>query len=148
MRAVIQRVINASVFVDEKLIARIGPGMLALTAVSVSDNMADVKWMADKLCGLRIFSDSEGRMNLDLSRIGGQILVVSQFTLYGDCRKGKRPSYTNSAKPPVAEELYNALINEIRLKGVDVKSGVFGAMMKIELINDGPVTLIVDSPSL
>lgn len=146
MRSVIQRVSDASVTVDGKLVARIGPGMLALVAVSVLDTGNDVIWMAEKLCGLRIFGDSEGRMNLDLAHVGGQILVVSQFTLYGDCRKGRRPSYTNSAKPVEAEKMYLDLVNEIRSKGVDVQHGVFGAMMKVTLTNDGPVTLIVDSP--
>ncbi len=147
MRAVIQRVSQASVTVGKKPVSRIGPGMLVLLAVSLTDTAADVKWMAEKLCGLRIFSDAEGRMNLDLAHTGGQMLVVSQFTLYGDCRKGRRPSYTKSAKPADAEKMYLELIDEIRSRGVDICQGVFGAMMEVELINDGPVTLIVDSPS-
>jgi D-tyrosyl-tRNA(Tyr) deacylase len=147
MRAVIQRVSEASVTVEGNLISKIGPGILALAAVSTSDTLKDIKWMADKICGIRIFSDSEDRMNLDLAHAGGKILVVSQFTLYGDCRKGKRPSYSNSAKADFAEKMYLELINEIRSKGVDVKTGVFGAMMKVNLINDGPVTLILDSQS-
>lgn len=147
MRAVIQRVSRAEVRVEGRSIARIGPGMLVLAAVSVSDTPRDISWMAEKICGLRIFSDTEARMNLDLAHAGGQVLVVSQFTLYGDCRKGKRPSYTNSAKAPVAEKLYMELVEEIRAKGVDVKHGLFGAMMEVELLNDGPVTLIIDSPA-
>lgn len=147
MRVVIQRVCSASVTVDGKLISRIGPGMLVLVAVSVSDTIDDVKWIAEKLCGIRIFSDSDGRMNLDLAHSGGQMLIVSQFTLYGDCRKGKRPSYTNSAKAPFAEHMYMELIGQITTRGVDVKHGLFGAMMKVDLTNDGPVTLIIDSPS-
>ncbi len=146
MRVVIQRVSAASVRVDEKPVARIGPGMLVLVAVSVWDSSEDVRWMAEKICGIRIFPDANGRMNLDIANAGGQILVVSQFTLYGDCRKGRRPSYTDSAKPPDAETLYMELFNEIRRRGVDVQHGVFGALMQIDLTNDGPVTLIVDSP--
>lgn len=147
MRAVIQRVSSASVTVDGKLISRIGPGMLVLVAVSITDTTDDVKWLSEKLCGIRIFSDEDDRMNFDLARAGGQMLVVSQFTLYGDCRKGKRPSYSNSAKPQLAEKMYTELIDAIRSRGVDVKNGVFGAMMKVDLTNDGPVTLIIDSPS-
>lgn len=148
MRVVIQRVSCASVRVDEKLVARIGPGMLVLVAVSVWDSSEDVRWMAEKICGIRIFSDADGRMNLDIAQVGGQILLVSQFTLYGDCRKGKRPSYTDSAKSGEAETLYMELFNEIRLRGVDVQHGVFGTLMQIDLTNDGPVTLILDSPSV
>lgn len=147
MRAVIQRVSSASVTVDGKLISRIGPGMLVLVAVSITDTTDDVKWLSEKLCGIRIFSDEDDRMNFDLARAGGQMLVVSQFTLYGDCRKGKRPSYSNSAKPELAEKMYTELIDAIRSRGVDVTNGVFGAMMKVDLTNDGPVTLIIDSPS-
>lgn len=146
MRAVIQRVSGASVKVDGKSVAHIGPGMLVLVAVSVWDSSDDVRWMAEKICGIRIFPDPDGRMNLDINQAGGQILLVSQFTLYGDCKKGKRPSYTDSAKSPDAERLYMELFNEISGRGIEAQHGVFGAMMQVELTNDGPVTLIVDSP--
>ena len=146
MRVVIQRVSGASVEVEGKSVARIGPGMLVLVAVSIWDSSDDARWMAEKICGIRIFPDPDGRMNLDISQVGGQILVVSQFTLYGDCKKGKRPSYTDSAKSADAERLYMELFDEIRARGIEAQHGVFGAMMQVELINDGPVTLIVDSP--
>ncbi len=146
MRAVIQRVKSAGVSVDGNKVGSIGAGMLVLLAAASGDGPDQVKWMADKLCGLRIFSDEAGKMNLSLDQVRGEMLVVSQFTLYGDCRKGKRPSYTGAAPPEYAEPLYNKFIEHVRDKGIPVQAGVFGAMMLVELENDGPVTLIVDSP--
>lgn len=146
MRAVIQRVSKATVTIDDVEVSRISKGMLVLIAASRGDGKSEIQWMAEKICGLRIFADDQGKMNLSVSDIGGSILVVSQFTLYGDCRKGKRPSYTNSAPPDEAKETYREFLAEIGKKGVPVKAGVFGAMMEVELTNDGPVTLILDSP--
>ena len=146
MRAVIQRVSGAGVSVRGDEIGRIGKGMLVLLAAAESDGPQQVKWMAEKIIGLRIFSDDDGKMNLSLSQVNGEMLIVSQFTLYGDCRKGKRPSYTDAARPERAEGLYRDFIEAVRVQGIPVQQGVFGAMMQVELINDGPVTLIVDSP--
>jgi len=146
MRAVIQRVRSAGVSVDGNKVGSIGAGMLVLLAAAADDGPDQVKWMAEKLCGLRIYSDEAGKMNLSLTQIGGEMLVVSQFTLYGDCRKGKRPSYTGAAPPEHAKPLYHEFIQTVRDKGITVQEGVFGAMMLVELMNDGPVTLIVDSP--
>lgn len=146
MRAVLQRVSIAAVKIDGREVSRISKGILVLIAASRGDGNKDIQWMAEKICGLRIFADEHGKMNLSVADVGGSILVVSQFTLYGDCRKGKRPSYTNSAPPDEAKEIYREFLTEIRKKGVPVEEGVFGAMMEVELANDGPVTLILDSP--
>lgn len=146
MRVVAQRVETAGVSVDGKLISQIGPGMLLLVAAAKGDGSEQVRWMADKLCGLRIFPDENGKMNLGIDQTGGEILVVSQFTLYGDCRKGKRPSYAGSAPPDEAEKIYDEFVAALKSKGFPVKEGVFGAMMQVNLINDGPVTLILDAP--
>lgn len=146
MRAVIQRVRRASVTVDGECVGRIGPGLLVLLAAAHDDGSEQVKWMADKIVGLRIFSDDEGKMNLGLDRVGGEMLIVSQFTLYGDCRKGKRPSFAGSAKPDTAEAMYEQFVHAVKDRGITVQTGVFGAMMDVELINDGPVTLIIDTP--
>lgn len=117
-----------------------------LLAAAHGDGPNEVRWLAEKLAGLRIFPDHEGKMNLSLTQVNGAMLVVSQFTLYGDCRKGKRPSFTGSAPPEQAERLYEQFIAEVGGKGLRVQHGVFGAMMEVELVNDGPVTLIVDTP--
>lgn len=146
MRAVIQRVSRASVSVDGNLKGEIGPGLLVLLAAAHGDGPDQIKWMAEKLTGLRIFPDDQGKMNLSLKQVGGQMLIVSQFTLYGDCRKGKRPSFTGSARPEQAEKLYETFVDAVKMHEVPVQTGVFGAMMDVELVNDGPVTLIVDSP--
>ena len=146
MRSVVQRVRSARVTVDGEEVGRIGPGMLVLLAAAPADGKEQVRWMAEKLCGLRIFSDEAGKMNVSLADVKGAMLVVSQFTLYGDCKKGKRPSYSGAARPEHAERVYEEFIDEIRSKGIPVQHGVFGAMMIVELENDGPVTLIVDSP--
>ncbi len=146
MRAVVQRVSSARVSVAGSETGRIGQGMLVLLAAAESDGHSQVKWMAEKIAGLRIFSDDAGKMNLSLSQVNGEMLIVSQFTLYGDCRKGKRPSYADAARPEKAEGLYRAFIEAVHDQGIPVQEGIFGAMMDVELVNDGPVTLIVDSP--
>jgi D-tyrosyl-tRNA(Tyr) deacylase len=146
MRSVVQRVRRARVTVDGQEVGRIGPGMLVLLAAAPEDSRAQTRWMAEKLCGLRIFSDETGKMNVSLTDVQGAMLVVSQFTLYGDCKKGKRPSYSRAAPSEHAERVYREFIEEVRSRGVPVQHGVFGAMMIVELDNDGPVTLIVDSP--
>ncbi len=146
MRSVVQRVRSARVTVRGEQIAQIGTGILVLLAAAPSDGQDQVRWMAEKLCGLRIFPDESGKMNVSLSDVGGAMLVVSQFTLYGDCRKGKRPSYSAAAQPGHAEEVYHEFIQDVRRRGIHVEHGEFGALMIVELENDGPVTLIVDSP--
>jgi D-tyrosyl-tRNA(Tyr) deacylase len=146
MRAVVQRVLAASVSIDGRVVAEIGPGMLVLFAAARGDGPEQIRWTAEKLAGLRIFSDDAGKMNLSLEQVGGEMLVVSQFTLYGDCRKGKRPSYTDSAPPDEAVNIYRSFIDAVARLKIPVKEGVFGAMMQVQLVNDGPVTLIVDSP--
>jgi D-tyrosyl-tRNA(Tyr) deacylase len=146
MRAVVQRVSRAKVSVDGKVVSEIGPGLLVLLAAAHGDGPEQVRWMAEKISGLRIFGDADGKMNLSLSQVHGEMLVVSQFTLYGDCHKGKRPSFTGSAAPDVAVALYKDFVAAVRRLGIRVQEGIFGAMMDVELVNDGPVTLIVDSP--
>lgn len=145
MRVVVQRVSQAEVVIDGLSVARIGKGILALAAISQQDTEKDLVWMAKKIVGLRIFSDSQGKLNLSLQDIGGQLLVVSQFTLYGDCRKGRRPSYSDAAPPAEAETLYDRFLEIIRQYVPDAKSGQFQAMMEVNLNNSGPVTLIIDS---
>lgn len=146
MRAVVQRVSRAQVSVNGRVVGAIDSGLLVLLAAAHGDGPEQVRWMSEKLVGLRIFPDNEGKMNLSLTQVNGAMLVVSQFTLYGDCRKGKRPSFTGSAPPEEASRLYENFIAEVARKGVPVRHGVFGAMMEVELVNDGPVTLIVDTP--
>ena len=145
MRVVAQRVSQAEVVIDGVSVGRIGKGILALAAFSQQDTEKDLDWMARKIAGLRIFSDSQGKLNLSLQDTGGQLLVVSQFTLYGDCRKGRRPSYSDAAPPAEAEALYNRFLEIIRQYVPDVQSGQFQAMMEVNLNNSGPVTLIIDS---
>ncbi len=145
MRAVLQRVRQASVRVEGVEIAHIGKGLLALVAISRQDSPADMEWMARKIVELRIFDDGEGKLNLSLLDIRGQLLLVSQFTLYGDCRKGRRPSYTDAAAPAEAQKLYEEFVNITRRWMPEVQSGQFQAMMEVSLINSGPVTLILDS---
>jgi len=144
MRAVIQRVTSCSVSVENQMISRIGPGLLVLLGVSAADEPADADWLADKIAGLRIFEDENGKMNRSLSDTGGEMLVVSQFTLYGDCRRGRRPSFVAAAPPEIAEKLYVYFTNRVRGMGIRVQTGQFRAMMAVSLVNDGPVTLIVD----
>ncbi len=146
MRAVVQRVSNARVKVSDEIVGSIENGLLVLIAAAKDDGPEQIKWMVDKLVGLRIFSDENEKLNLSLDQVGGSMLIVSQFTLYGDCRKGRRPSYSNSAPPEEAEEIYNQFIEAVKSKGVSARTGRFGAMMMVELVNDGPVTLILDSP--
>jgi D-tyrosyl-tRNA(Tyr) deacylase len=145
MRAVLQRVTRARVLVDEQVIGEIGRGLLVLLGVSVSDTAEQARWLAEKVIGLRIFNDEQGKMNLSLAEIGGAMLIVSQFTLYGDCRKGRRPSFIEAAGPEIAIPLYEAFIAEVRGQGIPTATGRFGAMMQLELVNDGPVTVIVES---
>ena len=141
-----QRGSRAKVSVDGNLVGEIGPGLLVLLAAAHDDGPEQVRWLAEKLTGLRIFPDETGKMNLSLKQVDGAMLIVSQFTLYGDCRKGRRPSFTGSARPEEAEKLYEDFIEAVRGLEVPVQHGVFGAMMDVELVNDGPVTLIVDTP--
>lgn len=145
MRAVLQRVSQARVLVDQEVIGEIGRGLLLLLGVSQTDKIEQARWLADKVIGLRIFEDGQGKMNLDLAEVGGAVLVVSQFTLFGDCRKGRRPSFIEAAPPEIAISLYEAFVTAIKAQGIVTATGRFGAMMQVELINDGPVTLIVDS---
>jgi D-tyrosyl-tRNA(Tyr) deacylase len=131
--------------VDGAVVGEIGRGLLVLLGVAVGDTPEQARWLADKVVGLRLFRDPDGKMNLALPDVGGAVLVVSQFTLYGDCRKGRRPSFIEAAGPELAVPLYEAFANEVRAQGIPTATGRFGAMMQVELINDGPVTLIVDS---
>jgi D-tyrosyl-tRNA(Tyr) deacylase len=146
MRAVVQRVRRARVVVGEEIVGAIESGMLVLLGVSPTDTAAQVEWLADKLIGLRIFGDADGKMNVSLEDVRGAMLVVSQFTLYGDCRKGRRPSFIGAAAPETAEPLYEAFLEAVRARGVPVAGGRFGADMQVELVNDGPVTLVIDTP--
>jgi D-tyrosyl-tRNA(Tyr) deacylase len=133
------------VLVDQEVLGQIDRGLLVLLGVTHADTPEKARWLADKIAGLRIFNDAEGRMNLALSDVGGAALVVSQFTLFGDCRKGRRPSFLDAALPEKAIPLYEAFIAALRAEGVPVATGRFGAMMQVELVNDGPVTLVLDS---
>ncbi len=145
MRAVIQRVTEASVSVDNRVVANIGTGMVVFLGVCKDDSEKDVSYMAEKISGLRIFEDSSGKMNLGVKDTGGEILVVSQFTLYGDCRKGRRPSYDRAAGGDFAKRLYELFIAAVIECGIPVKTGVFGAYMDVRIMNNGPVTLLIDS---
>ena len=148
MRCVVQRVTEASVSVAGEEIGRIGRGFMVLIGVSVQDGEKDVKYMADKVPNLRIFEDDEGKMNRSLKDTGGGILAVSQFTLYGDARGGRRPSFTEAARPEAANELYEKLVEAWRAQGVHVETGRFRADMQVSLVNDGPVTLLLDSTKI
>ncbi len=145
MRSVIQRVNSAQVTVEGEVIGKIGKGLLVLLGVCDEDNEKDMKWLADKIAGLRIFTDENDKMNLSLSDIGGEILIVSQFTLYGDCKKGRRPNFTAAGKPDFAEKMYNDFTEYMKTQVSNVQTGSFGADMQVLLENDGPVTLIIDS---
>jgi D-tyrosyl-tRNA(Tyr) deacylase len=145
MRAVVQRVTRARVGIDGQTVGEIGPGLLVLLGVTHDDVAESAAWLADKVAGLRIFNDAEGKMNRAVGDVGGGVLVVSQFTLYGDCRKGRRPSFIDAARPEVAIPLYEAFVNAVKALGLPTATGRFGAMMQVELVNDGPVTLILDS---
>lgn len=145
MRAVIQRVTASEVHVGNETIGRIGSGLLVLLGISQSDEEKDADYLADKIAHLRIFEDDDGKMNRSLVEAGGEMLIVSQFTLLGDCRKGRRPSFVQAAPPEKAERLYDHFVNQVRLKGIPVATGQFQAKMAVSLVNDGPVTLILES---
>ncbi len=145
MRAVVQRVSRASVTVESRVAGSIGRGLLVLLGVGQGDSEADGDYLAGKLAGLRVFPDEAGLMNRSVSDVGGALLVVSQFTLYGDCRRGRRPSYSEAAPPEQAERLYEHVCARLRAAGLEVAQGVFRAMMDVELVGDGPVTLLLDS---
>ncbi|HKI95426.1 MAG TPA: D-aminoacyl-tRNA deacylase [Gemmatimonadales bacterium] len=144
MRVVLQRVRRASVTVEGRVVGSIGRGFLALVGVTATDGEAEVGWMAEKVSGIRLFGDAEGKMNLGLGDVDGAVLAVSQFTLYGDARKGRRPSFIDAAAPEIAEPIFDALVRALRERGVRVETGRFGAMMEVELVNDGPVTLVLE----
>jgi len=145
VRAVVQRVQRASVTVDDSEVGAIGNGLAVLVGIGEDDTEKDVKYLSRKIAGLRIFEDAEGKMNLSVLDTGGGLLLISQFTLYGDCRKGRRPSFTSAASPERAEQLYEKLDDALRGRGLDVETGVFQAEMAVHLVNDGPVTLLLDS---
>ncbi len=145
MRAVIQRVSRARVVVGDEVTGEIGTGLLVLLGVSHADTPEHVRWLADKVVSLRIFPDDAGKMNRSLEEAGGAVLVVSQFTLYGDCQKGRRPSFVDAAGPEIAVPRYEDFIAAVRAHGIRTETGRFGAMMHVELVNDGPVTLIIES---
>jgi D-tyrosyl-tRNA(Tyr) deacylase len=145
MRAVIQRVSRASVAVEGKVVGRIGQGFLVLVGVEVDDAESDAKLLAEKVSGLRVFIDADGKFNRSLHDVQGSALIVSQFTLHGDCRKGRRPSFVRAAAPALAIPLYESVIAQCRGFGIPVETGVFGAHMDVELVNDGPVTILVDT---
>ena len=145
MRAVVQRVSRAQVSVGEEVVGKIGPGLLILLGVAKSDAVAQAEYLAAKITGLRVFNDENGKMNLSLSEAQGAVLAVSQFTLYGDARKGKRPSFDEAAPPELARELYEYFVAKIREVGIPCETGRFQALMQVELVNDGPVTILLDS---
>ena len=145
MRAVLQRVSRAQVTVGEEVVGTIGAGLLVFVGVAKTDTQADAEYLAAKVPGLRIFEDENSKMNLSLLDTGGAVLAVSQFTLYGDVRKGKRPSFDDAAPPQLANELYEHFVRQIRDAGVTCETGRFQAMMQVELVNDGPVTILLDS---
>ncbi len=145
MRAILQRISEARVEIDGETVGEIGHGLLVLLGVSKTDTAEQARWLADKMVSLRIFNDDEGKMNRDVAEVGGAVLIVSQFTLYGDCSKGRRPSFIDAAPPETAIPLYEAFINAVKAHGIPTATGRFGAMMQVSLINDGPVTLILDS---
>jgi D-aminoacyl-tRNA deacylase len=148
MRAVVQRVTSSSVEVENKIVGEIGPGLLVLLAVARDDEIVDADYLAEKIINLRIFADDEGKMNRSLLEMAGAMLAVSQFTLFGDARKGRRPSYIEAAEPQKANSLYQRFVERVRAHGVNVETGVFQATMKVSLVNDGPVTILLDSRKL
>jgi D-tyrosyl-tRNA(Tyr) deacylase len=145
MRAVLQRVSRATVTVEEKVVGEIGAGLLVLLGVGANDTRADADYLVEKIIGLRIFEDADGKMNLPLSDVNGAMLVVSQFTLYGDTRRGKRPSFDAAGPPEKARELYEYFVGRVRAAGLRCETGVFQASMQVELVNQGPVTILLDS---
>lgn len=148
MRAVVQRVSSASVEVDGQVVGQIGTGLVVFLGVHLADTEKDVVYTAEKVSGLRVFPDAEGKMNLSVRDIGGSILAISQFTLFGDVRRGKRPSFVEAAPPDVAIPLYEAFCQRLVAEGIPVERGVFGAMMRVSLVNEGPVTIQIDSTKL
>lgn len=145
MRAVVQRVDRASVTVDNKVVGQVDKGLMVLFGAAQDDTDKDLNYIVDKVAGLRIFEDDQDKMNLSVQDVGGSILAVSQFTLYGDCRKGKRPSFDGAAKPELANSYYEKFVAALRDKGIKVETGVFRAHMLVELVNNGPVTMLLDS---
>jgi len=145
MRAVIQRVSQGKVIIDSEVVGSISTGLVILLGVGHADSEEDVEYLASKIVNLRIFSDEAGKMNRSLLDVSGEALIVSQFTLWGDCRKGRRPSFVEAAPPELAEELYHKLVKRVGALGVPTATGRFGALMELHLVNDGPVTLILDS---
>lgn len=145
MRAVVQRVSSSSVVVDGSEVGRIGMGFCVLLGVTQGDGPEQVRWLVDKISSLRVFEDQSGKLNLSLEDVSGGVLVISQFTLYGDCRKGRRPSFVMAAEPSIAKELYDLFVDMLKDKGLPVETGIFQAHMNVEINNDGPVTLILDT---
>lgn len=145
MRAVVQRVRQGAVNVDDRIVSEIGPGLVVFLGVGPEDTADDAGYLAEKIAYLRIFADTEDKMNLSVADLGGEILAVSQFTLFGDCRKGRRPSFSQAASPDEANELYEIFVEKLRLLGLTVRTGVFQAHMLVKLENDGPVTMLIDS---
>lgn len=144
MKLVVQRVKNAEVKVDEEEISKINKGFLVLIGITHNDTEKNADYLAKKLCNLRVFEDENGKMNLNLSQVGGELLIVSQFTLYANCKDGNRPSFTDAAKPEKAIELYEYFCEKCSEREINVKKGIFGADMKVSLLNDGPVTIILE----
>jgi D-tyrosyl-tRNA(Tyr) deacylase len=148
MRCVVQRVSRASVTVDGAVVGRIGAGLLVFVGVADGDGQADIEYTASKLLGLRIFPDADGKMNRSVVDVGGALLLISQFTLFGDVRRGRRPSFIEAAPPEAGRAVYEALLSLLRASGVPIEAGIFQAHMDVELVNDGPVTLLIDSRRL
>ena len=145
MKAVVQRVGEAQVLIDNSVYSKINEGLLLLLGVARGDDASDVSYLVDKVSNLRIFADREGKLNLSVKEISGDVLVVSQFTLLGDCKKGRRPNYVDAAEPKIAKKLYEAVVEDLKKAVLSVQTGQFGAMMQVKLVNDGPVTIILDS---
>ena len=145
MKLVIQVALNASVKVEEKILGQIDNGFMVLVGVTHDDTIEDVNYLAKKLTNLRVFKDENGKMNLSIRDVGGKLLLISQFTLYADCRKGNRPSFVNAARPEQGKELYDKFVEECKNEGIEVQTGEFGAYMQVQFTNDGPTTIIIDS---
>ncbi|MCX7597543.1 MAG: D-aminoacyl-tRNA deacylase [Armatimonadetes bacterium] len=146
MKAVVQRVLEAKVEVGNEVVARIGPGILVFASFGPGDERGELEWMASKILSLRIFEDAGGKMNLSLRDVGGELPVVPNFTLHGDCRRGRRPSFDGAAPPQTAEALFRGFLELLQTQGLHPQAGIFGAHMRVTLTNDGPVTFVIDSP--